>query len=269
MKKQIDIVIPVYNEGDNIVAVLDSLATHVSTPCNIFICYDDESDSTLPAVRKVQQRANLSLTLVKNRGHGVLGAIKSGLAESKADAVVVFPADDTFNARIIDTMVAEFTKGSEIVAASRFMRGGCMIGCRPSKALLVRTAAMMLHLIARIPTHDPTNGFRLFSRNVLTKLPIESEQGWSFSLELLVKCHRLNWRVSEIPASWFERKEERSRFQILKWAPEYLRWFFYAFATTFLRKRMQVPNTGELKSFLPPQPQELKHKQAGQTASKQ
>lgn len=248
VNKTLDIIIPVYNEGENIVAVLDSIASQVKTSCHVFICYDHDTDSTLPPVRKFQLSTNLKLTLTKNHGSGVLGAVKSGIAESQADAAIVFPADDTFNAGIIDEMFSEYLRGSDIVAASRFMPGGCMEGCRPSKAILVRTAAMMLHRIAQLPTHDPTNGFRLFSRRVLSQLPIESTKGWSFSLELLVKCHRLQWRVSEIPASWFERKEERSRFQILKWAPEYLRWFFYAFETTFLRKRQQ--SIGSLKPFI-------------------
>lgn len=245
----VDIVIPVYNEGESIGAVLHSLNKHVSHQFKVFICYDHDGDTTLPAVRQVMEETGLNVSLVQNRGEGVLGAIRTGMAESSAEAVIVFPADDTFNAVIIDRMIADYAAGSDIVAASRFMRGGCMKGCRPSKAILVRSAALLLHRIAGLPTHDPTNGFRLFSRKVITKLPIESQQGWSFSLELLVKSHRLKWRISEIPASWFERKEERSRFQILKWAPEYLRWFFYAFETAFLRK--QPETTADIGPFMP------------------
>ena len=51
-----------------------------------------------------------------------------------------------------------------------------------------------------------------------------------------MKVHRLGWRVAEIPAVWFERKHGSSRFKVLQWLPAYLRWFRYAFATTFLRR---------------------------------
>jgi dolichol-phosphate mannosyltransferase len=53
---------------------------------------------------------------------------------------------------------------------------------------------------------------------------------------LLVKAHRLGWRIGEVPARWFERQHGASRFRVLKWLPAYLRWFRYAFATTYLRR---------------------------------
>ena len=48
---QLDIVIPVYNEGDNIVGALRALAREVKTPARVLICYDRPDDDTLPAVR--------------------------------------------------------------------------------------------------------------------------------------------------------------------------------------------------------------------------
>jgi hypothetical protein len=91
----------------------------------------------------------------------------------------------------------------------------------------------MYHVVG-VPTHDPTNGFRLFSRRVLDRIPIETTAGFAYSMELLVKAQRLGWRVEERPVQWFERKMGRSRFRVLKWAPSYLRWVWYALATRFL-----------------------------------
>ena len=112
-----------------------------------------------------------------------------------------------------------------------------MEGCSWLKNLLVRVASATLYLLARLSAHDATNGFRLFSRRVLDTIELESTKGFTFSLELLVKCHRLGWRISEIPALWFERKTgSTGRFRILAWLPVYLRWYGYAFATTYLRR---------------------------------
>ena len=58
--------------------------------------------------------------------------------------------------------------------------------------------------------------------------------GFCYSLELLVKCHRLGWRIGEVPARWFQRAHGASRFQVIRWLPHYLRWYAYAFATTYL-----------------------------------
>jgi dolichol-phosphate mannosyltransferase len=93
-----------------------------------------------------------------------------------------------------------------------------------------------LHHIACVPTHDASNGFRMFSRRAIDTIAVESDAGFCYSIELLVKAHRLGWKIGEVPARWFERAHGQSRFRVLRWLPAYLRWYAYAFATTFLRR---------------------------------
>jgi dolichol-phosphate mannosyltransferase len=236
MTPRLDIVIPVYNEGGIILATLGALRRQVTTPSRILICYDRPDDDTLSTIKANPDAvAGLDIEFVRNTSRGAHGAVMSGFAESRAPYVLVFPADDDFNAGIIDAMIAQGDKGAAIVCASRFIPGGSMIGCPWLKAALVRTAAFSLYYIARLPTRDATNGFRLFSRRVVDQIAVESDQGFCYSLEILVKCHRLGWPVADVPAQWIERKQGSSRFQVLAWVPAYLRWYLYAFATTFLR----------------------------------
>jgi glycosyltransferase involved in cell wall biosynthesis len=236
-----DIVIPVYNEGPNILATLGALAHEVRSPVRVLICYDRPDDNTLPVVRaNPQVHAGIDVKFIKNPGRGAHAAVMAGFAASTAPYIVVYPADDDFNAGILDRMAARAAEGHDIVCASRFMPGGKMEGCPWLKAILVRTAAFLLHRVALLPTHDPTSGFRLFSRRAIERIPIESDTGFCYSIELLVKAHRLGWPVAEIPALWFERKAGASRFKVLQWLPAYLRWFRYAFATTFLRRQAET-----------------------------
>jgi glycosyltransferase involved in cell wall biosynthesis len=238
---QLDIIIPVYNEGSNILATLGALAREVRTPARVLICYDFEEDDTLPAVRDNSAAyAGLPVHFVRNPGRGAHAAVMAGFAASTAPSVVAYPADDDFNAAIIDPMVALMQDGCDIVCASRFLPGGTMQGCPWVKAALVRTAAFTLHNFAALPTRDPTSGFRMFSRRVIEQIEVESDQGFCYSIELLVKAHRLGWRIGEVPARWFERKHGTSRFRVLKWLPAYLRWYRYAFATTYLRRPAQT-----------------------------
>lgn len=231
----LDIVIPVYNEGENIVSVLESLRRHLKTPSRILICYDFEEDTTLSAIEG-RDFSPLEIVRVKNRARGAHSAVMSGFEAATAPVVIVMPADDDFNSHILDRMVSQFESGCDIVTASRFLPGGCMVGCPWLKDTLVRTAAFFLYRIAGVPSCDPTSGFRLFSSRVLNTIEVESTEGFTYSLELLVKTHRLGWRVGQVPARWYERTHGQSRFRILKWLPAYLRWFFYAFETRFLRK---------------------------------
>jgi dolichol-phosphate mannosyltransferase len=237
MIPQIDVVIPVYNEGSNILATLGALAREVKTPTRVMICYDFDEDNTLSAVHNNPDvHAGLEVAFVRNPGRGAHGAVMAGFAASTAPIVVAYPADDDFNAGIIDRMASLVREGCDVVCASRFMPGGTMQGCPLLKAVLVRTAAFTLHHLAALPTKDPTSGFRMFSRRVIEQIEVESDQGFCYSIELLVKAHRLGWRIGEVPAVWFERQHGASRFRVLKWLPAYLRWFRYAFATTFLRR---------------------------------
>lgn len=235
MRPQVDVIIPVHNEGRSIVRSLESLRKNVHSRFRVLICYDSDEDDTLVPLRSYQ-RDDLEYVLIKSDGQGPHDAVVTGFRESTAPAVLVFPADDDHNSARLDVMVEAFERGSDIVCASRFMPGGSMSGCPFPKSMLVRVSALLLRFVARVPTHDPSNGFRLFSRRVLDSIPIESTRGFTYSIELLVKCHRLKWLVSEIPVVWYERTQGRSRFRVFRWLPAYLRWFSYAFATTYLRR---------------------------------
>jgi dolichol-phosphate mannosyltransferase len=226
----LDIIIPVFNEGKSIRTLLDSLAMHVRTPIRVLVCYDHDGDTTLPFLKK---KYPFPVLPVKNTGKGVHGAIMTGFARSRASAVLVMPADDTHNARIIDTLYKKFIEGYAIVAPSRFIPGGNMVGCRWQKAILVRTVSFTLHAFTGFPIHDATNGFRLYSRRILTKYPVESTMGFVSSLELTAKAHRGGELITEIPAVWFERTGSKGRFRILEWAPDYLKWYFYIFQTKY------------------------------------
>src|ERR1044072_8870468 len=102
-RPQIDLIIPVYNEGANILATLGALAHEISTPTRVLICHDTEDDDTLPAVRNNPDvYAGLDILFVRNPGSGAHAAVLAGFAASTAPIVVLYPADDDFNAGIID-----------------------------------------------------------------------------------------------------------------------------------------------------------------------
>lgn len=234
---RLDIIIPVFNEGENITRVLDAFRKRVETPFRVLICYDRDDDDTLPAVEAYPERSSLDVVFVKNRAQGPHAAVMSGFEQSTSPFVLVYPADDTDNAGRIDRLVEEAERGREVVVASRFIPGGCMVGAPRLKGFLVRAAAFTLHYGARLPVRDPSNGLRLFSRRVIEQIVVESTSGFCYSIELLVKCHRLGWPIGEVPFTWYERKAGQSRFRVLKWVPKYLRWYIYAFATTWLGAR--------------------------------
>ncbi len=241
---ELDIIIPVYNEGENIALILELLKKNVTVKFKVLICYDYDTDNTLAVVKNISSSLSFDVLLVKNHGRGVHDAITTGFNTSDAAAVLVFPADDSENTKIIDMMYEKFKQGYDIVAASRFMKGGYMKGCPWLKSFLVRSASFTLYWLVSIPIKDASNGFRLFSRRLLDTVMIESSHGFAYSLELLVKCHRLRWKITEIPAVWHQRDKGQSHFHLFKWLPDYLYWYFYGYGTKYFRK---MPKDVKLK----------------------
>jgi dolichol-phosphate mannosyltransferase len=230
----LEIVIPVYNEGENVLKLLKIFSNFIKTNFKVLICYDLKDDNIFKFEDEFK-RFNFDIKLIKNPSSGPLAAIKQGFLKGNSDAVIVYPADDFLNYKILDKMYNKYLEGNDIVVASRFIKGGSMKNCPLIKSILVRTASFTLYFLSSIPVRDASNGFRLFSRKLLNEVEIESKIGFAYSLELLVKCHRLKKKIAEIPALWEERSEGKSRFKLFKWIPQYLKWYLYGLGTTWLR----------------------------------
>ena len=235
-KIPLEIIIPVFNEGDKVLKLMELFQKNIKNNFRVLFCYDLEDDNIFKYMDKFKE-FNFDIQLIKNPSKGPCSAIKEGFKSGNSDCVIVYPADDFINFNLLDKMYSEFINGSHIVAASRFIEGGSMKDCPLIKSILVRTASFTLYYLSSIPIKDASNGFRLFSRKLLNEINIESKVGFAYSLELLAKCNRLKYKISEIPAQWEERSEGSSRFKVFKWLPQYLKWYIYGLSTTWLRRR--------------------------------
>ncbi|MBO6947808.1 MAG: glycosyltransferase [Rhodospirillales bacterium] len=242
---ELEIVVPVYNEGKNIISLLEDVRRHVETPYRVMICYDFDEDDTLSAIEEYEHKDHAEIVPVKNTGRGPNMAVVTGLRHSTAPFVLTHMADDDFNADIIDKMIDRAKAGASVVAGSRFLPGGCMDGCVWYKKMLTVTANISMFVFGRAPIRDATNGFKLFTRELLDRVELESTEGFTYAIELVAKAHRLGLRLDEIPAKWYERREGESRFQIIPWIKPYLRWYFFTFATTWLRRGPETMKPGK------------------------
>lgn len=223
----LSIVLPVYNEAENIEPVLRGLEAGVRTPHEIIVVYDFDEDTTVPVVRRL---ALPNVRLERNAlGRGVLAAMRAGIRAAKGDLILISMADGSDEPEVVDRMVARARDGADVVAASRYVRGGRQIGGPMFKALLSRLAGLSLHHLAGLPIHDATSNFRLYRRSFLDSVEIESRAGFELALELTVKAHLAGRRIAEVPTVWRDRSSGTSRFQLRSWLPQYLRWYVRAF----------------------------------------
>jgi dolichol-phosphate mannosyltransferase len=235
---ELTIVIPVLNEGESFCSLWSGLTSRIRSEFQVIVVYDFDDDSTLPVVRRLIEQGEPRLRILKNQVRpGVVGAISTGFNQVERGPVLVVMGDCSDDVSQVDQMVALYRQGYHVVAGSRYMPGGAIIAGPFLKQTLSQLAGLTLHWFRGIPTHDPTNAFKLYDRAMLKSFSIESKEGFELNLELTVKAFLAGFRIAEIPTTWRERTEGKSRFRLWKWLPNYLKWYFYAFRPRRLPKR--------------------------------
>ncbi len=226
---RIDFVVPVYNEADNFEPMVRELYGKVPLDKRLLVVYDRDEDTTLPVARRLQSEFP-GIELVRNaHGRGVLNAIRTGIAAATGDVVIVTMADLSDDPSVVPAMVQQIRDGeADVVIGSRYMKGGRQIGGPLLKRTLSRLAGLSLYWTGALRVHDATNAFRAYRREVLQSIEIESTAGFEYSLEVTAKAQAKGYRIAEVPSTWRDRSAGESRFRLMKWLPQYLRWYWYA-----------------------------------------
>ena len=224
---KLDIIIPVYNEDENIVRLLKALENEIVCNFRVLICYDSESDKTLKYVKN-KNIINKEILLIKNPKQGPNSAIIEGINSSIAEIILIYMADDFENVKIINNMINLIERGNDLVIASRFIPGGNMLGAKKVKKTITVIGSYLIYYFARIPFKDCTNSFKMFSASLKNKIKLDSTTGFTFALELTIKSYLLNLKIIEIPSIWIETKNRKSNFKVYKWLPYYIYWLLFS-----------------------------------------
>jgi dolichol-phosphate mannosyltransferase len=244
---RISIVIPAYNEDDNIVPVLDRMFESVRLTCEVLVIVDSEDDTTIPVVNEYAQKEPRLRYLVNTYGRGPANAIRFGIFASAAPVTVVTMADGCDDARQIDDLARLVERGVAVAAASRYMAGGQQVGGPYLKGRLSRMAGRSLQLLTHTGTRDATNSFKAYSTEFVRAVGIDSRDGFEIGIELTAKAKRMRLPVAEIPTIWLDRQAGMSNFKVARWIPKYLRWYRFAFGSrlTAPQVRERMPKEGK------------------------
>jgi len=225
----VSVVMPAYNEGEQIIEVLDRLFESVRLSCEVLVVVDAEDDTTIPVVNEYAEKELRLRCLVNTYGRGPANAIRYGIDAAAAPVAVVTMADGCDDARQIDDLARLVERGVAVAAASRYMAGGQQVGGPSIKGLLSKTAGRSLRVLAHVGTRDPTNSFKAYSTAFVREVGIDSRDGFEIGIELTAKARRLRRPVAEVPTIWLDRQAGVSNFNVVKWIPSYLRWYRFAF----------------------------------------
>jgi glycosyltransferase involved in cell wall biosynthesis len=225
MTESLDIVIPVYREEENITHLLRGIRKYVKTPNRLLVVWQDRNDPTVE-ILKQHQRTYPSLRLLEcKEGIGIVNALRVGYGAARAPIIITMMADLSDDPRDVDKMVKMINAGLDVVSASRYMKGGKRTGGPVVKGFLSFFACWTLSHVFRFPTTDATNAFRAFRKSYLETVKIESVGGFELPLELTVKARMRGLRIGDVPTVWHERATGKSKFKLVGWLPQYLRWY--------------------------------------------
>jgi len=238
---EVSVVLPVFNEGEAVEPVLRALDAAITAPHELIVVWDFDGDTTRPVVERLALELPTVRGLRNDLGRGVLNAMKAGIADARGEFILISMADGSDEPAVVNSMVALARAGADVVAASRYMRGGGQVGGPLLKRLMSRAAGLTLHWFAGVPTHDPTNNFKLYRRQFLDSIQVESSAGFELALELTVKATLADRPIAEVSTIWRDRTAGQSNFKLRRWLPHYLHWYAVAFRGRLTRRRSGPP----------------------------
>lgn len=207
MVPSVSIVLPTYNEADNIVPLLTSLQKCMDTGTTEILVVDDASpDGTARKVReavKVNAWKNVSI-LERTEDRGLTNSIRDGIAHTTGAIVVWMDCDFSHPPDLVPVLVREVVRGKDAAVASRFAPDGKQKTADgghgdSSTAIGLSTALnVFLKILFRFDFHDYTSGYIAIRRSVLETLPLRGDYGEYF-IDLMCRFFFAGHRVSEIP----------------------------------------------------------------------
>lgn len=245
---RVSVVIPVYNEDENIAQTMRTLTEFLPAQHEIICVYDSDEDTTIPVLERIGPQYP-QLEWIKNTvARGPSGALRTGFEAAKGEVVVVVMADMCDDHSQLAHLLALMPEQADIVCPSRYCKGGRQELSGSLKVWLPSTAGFLLRRLAGIPTYDPTNSFKLYSAEVLNSLELRSTVSFSVTLEIVVKAHRLGYRIVEVPTVWRDRQHGETSFRILPSIPAYLRWFFLALFRRPVGRSLRARNRSRVEA---------------------
>jgi len=213
---QVTVIIPTYNERENIESLVAQLLGLPTAVC-IIVVDDNSPDGTGAIADRLAAESDGRVGVVHRAGKLGLGTayiagFKRALAEG-ADLICTMDADFSHNPRYVPAMVDKISQGHDLVIGSRYVRGGGASGCTFDRKLLSWGANAFARTMLGLRAHDTTAGFRCYRRQVLEGMDLDGikASGYSFLIEMLYRVQWHGWRVGEVPIVFENRRRGTSK----------------------------------------------------------
>lgn len=211
------VIIPTYNEAQNITFVLDRVMS-LPHAWHALVVDDGSPDGTADLVDEAAERHTGRIHSIRRPGKMGLGsAYLTGFRyalEEGFDLIAEMDADLSHDPDDLSALAAPIARGeADLVIGSRYIQGVRVINWPLSRLILSYGAGIYTRVITRLPVQDVTAGFKCYHRRVLDSIDLGRvrSNGYSFQIEMKYRAWREGYRLMEVPIIFTERTEGESK----------------------------------------------------------
>ena len=206
------VIIPTYNEIDNITAIIEKVVAYPDN-FDVLVIDDNSPDGTAAAVENLMQQYPGRVFLEKRAGklglgtayiHGFKWALQRDYGY-----IIEMDADFSHNPDDLTRLYHNSKdKGFDVTVGSRYISGVNVVNWPMGRVLMSYFASAYVRLVTRMKLRDATAGFVCYRRRVLESIQLDNIEfkGYAFQIEMKFKAHKKKFTISEIPIIFINRQ---------------------------------------------------------------
>ncbi|MFB5609560.1 MAG: glycosyltransferase [Nitrosarchaeum sp.] len=216
---EVSIVIPTYNESENIQGILHLIKEHLPINTNVeAIIVDDNSPDGTGKIaedyfRSLKEKTRYTINVINRKTkEGLSSAILNGIEQAKGKIVIVMDSDFSHPPHLIPKLVEVLKQSkTDIVVASRYLNGGSIQGWSLKRKIISKLGTIIAKRGLGIKQSDPMSGFFAFNKDIIKGINFDAI-GYKLLLEMIVKAKGVS--IKEIPYTFLDRQNGKSKFGI-------------------------------------------------------
>ncbi len=207
---KLGVVIPAYNEGENLVSLVQSIEV-AHSGATVIIVDDSIDDQCVTKIKKMKRNGvNIIYRQEKGgRGSAVLEGITFHLENKKLDYILEMDADFSHPPEQIPEILKKaYQDNADMVIASRYLNGSKIVNWPLKRRLFSAFSNKVARFMLRVPVSDYTNGYRLYSRKAADEIVRScgsAGKGFIALSEILVNLYYRNYTITELPTTFVNR----------------------------------------------------------------
>lgn len=218
---KISIVIPTYNEKDNVKILIPrifEIFRKNKINGKLIIVDDNSPDGTSNVIRKFKRSYPITLITRKKKmglGSAYITGFKKALKEN-SDIIFEMDADLSHPPEFIQEFIKKIEEGYDVVIGARTISGGKIIGWSIYRKIISKIGNLIGKYLAGVYIDDLTSGYRAYRKEVLKNIELNDilSNGYAFQLEMLARCYRKGYKIATIPIKFLNRIYGKTKLSI-------------------------------------------------------